>query len=145
MNVSRKHCSRRGGFTLMEVMLVLVILVVLASLAVVAIGPMREKAFIRSTQAQIGGFVTPLESFSMDVGVYPTTDQGLAALHEAPSDLEDSGAWRGPYLDRKVPKDPWRNEYQYEYAQGDQTYHVWSWGPDRISGNEDDISNLDEE
>ncbi len=145
MSNSRKR--GRAGFTLIEVMLVLVILMVLASLAGVAVNTQRKSAFIRAATAQIGMFEMPLESYRLDIGAMPSTQQGLEAIREAPSDLANPDKWQGPYLSKPIPNDPWDNAYQYEYPgkhEADMA-DIWSWGPDGIDGNEDDIVNWVEE
>lgn len=139
---SRKR-TRRGGLTLIEVLLVLMILVILASLAVVAIGPMQRGAYIRAAKAQIDIFKTPLQAYRLDLAAYPTTSQGLEALRASPADLANPTKWQGPYLDREVPLDPWGNPYRYEYPGKyliDEP-DIWSYGPDGIDGTEDDIGN----
>ncbi len=148
MTVSSMHALRRrprGGFTLIEVMLVLMILVIIASMAVVAIRPMRRKARIQAARTQIKVFETPLEAYEMDLGEFPSTNQGLEALLQAPSDLPNPDKWFGPYLrGNRVPKDPWGNAYQYEYP-GKQNLEdmpdIWSMGPDSRDGTEDDVGN----
>ena len=132
---------RRRGFTLIEVLLVLVILVVLASLAVVAIGPIQRSSRIKAAKAQIGLLKTPLETFQLDCGNYPLTEQGLQALL-APS--ADATKWNGPYLEGNlIPLDPWEHPYQYQYPgnRNPSSYDVWSLGPDGVDGTEDDVGN----
>jgi general secretion pathway protein G len=148
MTVSSIHAlrrRRRGGFTLIEVMLVLMILVIIASMAVVAIRPMRRKARIQASRTQIKVFETPLEAYEMDLGEFPSTSQGLEALLSPPSDLSNQDKWFGPYLKgNTVPKDPWGNLYQYEYP-GKQNQQdmpdIWSFGPDKRDGTDDDVGN----
>jgi general secretion pathway protein G len=134
---------RRGGFTLIEVLLVLVILVVLASLAVVAYGPIQRRANVNAAKSQIGLFKTPLQMYQMTVGGYPTTTQGLEALRTAPGDLPNPAKWDGPYLDSPVPSDPWDKPYQYVSpgTHNPDGYDVWSFGPDGVNGTEDDVGN----
>ncbi len=147
MLTSRKRCRRRRGFTLIEVMLVLVILMILGTLTGVAVIRQQETAFVRAATAQIRMFKTPLGSYRLDVGSFPTTAQGLEALREAPSDLANPDKWRGKYLEEAVPMDPWDNEYQYEYpgSSDEDSPDIWSWGPDGVDGPDDDISNREEE
>jgi general secretion pathway protein G len=135
--------SRRRGFTLIEVMLVLAILVVMAGMAVMAYGPMQRRANIRAVQTQIGLLKTPLQSFDMAIGSYPTTAQGLESLRTAPSDLANPSKWDGPYIESAVPLDPWDNPYQYACpgTQNPDSYDLWSFGPDGVNGTEDDVGN----
>ncbi len=125
---SQRIRPRQSGFTLMEVLLVMVILVVLASFAVVAIGPMRRNALEKAAKAQVGMFHTPLESYMMDVGSYPTT---LEALRSPPGDLSNPSKWQGPYLSTDVPLDPWEHQYQYQTpgAHNPDSYDVWTINP----------------
>jgi general secretion pathway protein G len=134
---------RRGGFTLIEVMLVLMILVILASLAVGAFAPMRRKARIDAAKSQIGLMKTPLQVYEVAIGNLPTTTQGLEALRSAPSDIPNASKWDGPYLDIPVPLDPWGNPYQYACpgTHNPDGYDVWSFGPDGANGTADDIGN----
>jgi general secretion pathway protein G len=135
--------SRRGGLTLIEVLLVLVILVIIASLAVTAYGPMEQKARINATKTQLSAFKTPLQAYKLDLGTFPSTAQGLDALRTVPSGLTSQNKWNGPYLDSAVPLDPWGNQYQYEFPGKQQSDlpDIWSMGPDGINNNEDDIGN----
>jgi general secretion pathway protein G len=134
---------RRGGFTLMEVLLVLVILVILASFAVGAYGPMKRKAKVDAAKAQVGLFKSPLQMYEESVGSLPTTSQGLNALRRSPGDLPNNGKWDGPYLESEVPQDPWGHQYQYASpgSHNSDSYDVWSPGPDGVSGTSDDIGN----
>jgi general secretion pathway protein G len=141
-----KQLSRRrnSGFTLIEVLLVLVILVVLASLAVVAYGPIQRRAKVDAAKSQVGLFKTPLQTYQMTVGNFPTSAQGLAALIQPPADLPNPTKWDGPYLDTNIlPLDPWGNPYQYSSpgSHNPDGFDVWSMGPDGVSGTADDIGN----
>ncbi|MCA9203138.1 MAG: type II secretion system major pseudopilin GspG [Pirellulaceae bacterium] len=137
----RNRRPRRRGFTLMEVLLVLAILVILASMASVFVIKMRKSAFEDLAKQQVGSFSQALDAYYMHLGMYPTTSQGLEALRAAPSDLRDPAKWRGPYLNKEIPQDPWGNPYQYEMSSADQ-YRIWSWGPDMQNSTADDIANL---
>jgi general secretion pathway protein G len=103
----------------------------------------QRQATIRSTRAQIGLFKTPLDSYFLDMGEYPATDQGLAALTAVPSGARNASNWAGPYVDGTIPSDPWGNPYQYAYpgTNNIDKYDIWSFGPDGASGTDDDIGN----
>lgn len=133
----------------MEVLLVLVILVVLMGFAVPSLLGSKKKADIDSAKTQIGLFRTSLEKYALDLGSFPTSEQGLDALIEKPSDLEETQAanWSGPYIStgaKEAPKDPWGNKYSYEFpsTHDNPDYpDIWSAGPDGKEGSEDDIVN----
>ncbi|MCH7918062.1 MAG: type II secretion system major pseudopilin GspG [Planctomycetes bacterium] len=135
----------RPGFTLIELLLVLVILATLAAIVVPKFAKRSEQA--RKTQAltQISSFETGLDAFEIDLGRYPTTQEGLTALVKKPVTLVK---WEQPYLARSsVPKDPWGLPYTYRQpGQHNQYgYDLSSNGPDGQSGGEDDITNWSNE
>ena len=139
----RPQHQRRAGFTLMEVLLVLVILVALATLAVTAYGPIQRNAFIKNAKLMIATLEGNLDRYRLDMSEYPSTAQGLDALWAAPSDLRNAENWSGPYLKKRVPLDPWDNQYQYQYpgTHDNLLPDIWSFGPDGIDGTDDDIGN----
>ena len=130
----------RRGFTLVEMLVVLAILVLLVSMVVPRVIGSRKKADISNTRIQIGAIAKALDAYEMDCKKFPSTEQGLSALLQKPADLSDSVTWSGPYLTGEIPKDPWGNEYQYEYpptrGKGD-TPDIWSYGPDGQDSTED--------
>ncbi len=135
--------SARRGFTLMELLLVMAILVILLGLVAPRFLNTQKKANIGAAKSQIGLFKSPLETFAMDLGGYPSTEQGLAALVEQAGEGEEDKRWNGPYLD-ELPKDPWGHDYQYEYpaTRSKRDFpEIWSYGPDGEDGTEDDIVN----
>lgn len=134
---------RRAGLTLVEVMLVLVILMIIASLAVTAYGPIQRKAYINAAKTQIKAFKTPLQAYKLDIGDFPASGDGLEALRDAPTNLQNPDKWSGPYLDSPVPLDPWGSPYQYEYPGKYDTEQpdIWSFGPDGIDNTDDDVGN----
>ncbi|MCD8481896.1 MAG: type II secretion system major pseudopilin GspG [Verrucomicrobia bacterium] len=85
----------------------------------------------------------PLLKYRMDMGSYPTTEQGLRALMTPPANA--GNRWRGPYIDR-IPNDPWGNPYQYRYpgVRNVGGFDLWSLGPDGVESG-DDIGNWDRE
>jgi general secretion pathway protein G len=143
----RRTRGVRSGFTLLEVLLVLVILVTLAGLAVGTYDGIRRGANIKAARAQIGLFESQLALYQMAVTDYPSTDQGLEALRNPPSDLLNPDSWEGPYLDKPVPLDPWGKPYQYQRdgKNNPNKYDLWSFGPDGTDGTADDIGNWTQE
>lgn len=132
---------RRGGFTLMEVLLVLAILVILGSMVGFYIQAMQKGAYEDMAKTQISAFEQQLDAFRLNIGSYPTTQQGLEALRQPPADLRNPNKWRGPYAAKDIPPDPWGNPYQYELLGANQ-FHIWSWGADGVNGTDDDVSNM---
>ena len=131
--------SRRQAFTMIELLLVLVILGVLAALVVPKFAGRSEQAKITGAKTDIRGIETALEAFEIDNTRFPTTQEGLRALYERPA---NSLTWKG-YLKRGTPRDPWGNEYVYEYPgrYNEESYDLYSMGPDMRQGSEDDVTN----
>jgi general secretion pathway protein G len=129
---------RKGGFTLIEVLLVLVILVILGSLAVTAYGPIQDSARAKATLAQLGLFQTALSKYKLDLGFYPPV---LESLWFAPSD--DQGMWQGPYMDgQQEIADAWGTYFSYQLLDGGYTCQITSAGADRAFNTNDDIFKL---
>ena len=137
----RRRTPRRRGFTLMEVLLVLAILVILGSMVGVFFAGMQKQGFEQSAQVQISNFENQLQLYRINVGTYPTTNQGLQALVTQPSDLRQPEKWKGPYAEEAIPLDPWGNPYRYEFAGGTKP-RISSDGEDLQPGTADDISNV---
>jgi len=140
----RSRKCRKGGFTLIEVLLVLVILVILASFAVMQFTGVRKAANIDAAKAQVGLIKEAVNIYVATVNSYPTK---LQDLRTPPQDLPDPSKWAGPYLDIDVGKDPWNNYYQYACPgqHNPDSFDVWSFGPDGINGTPDDIGNWTKE
>ncbi len=132
----------RRGFTLMELLLVLVILGVLAALVVPKFTNRTQQARETAAKTDVSTIQGALDAFEIDTGRYPTTEEGLGALLTAPANVE---GWRGPYLTRGLPKDPWGNPYVYRYPGQRNTtgFDLSSTGPDGREGN-DDLGNWTE-
>jgi general secretion pathway protein G len=137
-----------SGFTLIELMVVIVILGILAGLIIPRIMGRPEEARQMKAQVQIESIETALRLYKLDNGSYPTTEQGLQALVEAPTVGELPRAWReGGYLEKgKVPKDPWGNDYIYLSPGLHGEYDLSSYGADGQPGGDDknkDINSWD--
>ena len=136
--------GRETGFTLIELLLVLVILSVMAAVVVPKFTKRSEQARITAAMTDIANLEVALDAFEIDTGRYPTSSEALKALIEQPSNTED---WRGPYIKRGVPKDPWGNPYFYKQPgqYNEYGYDLSSYGPDGKRGGDDDIVNWTEE
>ena len=138
------------GFTLIELMVVIVILGVLAGLIIPRIMGRPEEARRMKARIQIESIETALKLYKLDNGSYPSTEQGLQALVEAPSVGQLPKAWRdGGYLEKgRVPKDPWDNEFVYLSPGANSDFDLISYGADGEPGGEDkdkDVNNWEVE
>ena len=129
----------RKGFTLIELLLVLVILAVLAAVVVPKFTGRAEQARITRAKHDVSTFEGLLDTFEQDTGRYPTSDEGLRALVEAPGNVK---SWNGPYM-KLVPMDPWDRPYVYKYhgQHNAKGFDVSSMGADGQEGTADDITN----
>ncbi|WP_185236097.1 type II secretion system major pseudopilin GspG [Teredinibacter franksiae] len=123
------------GFTLMELLIVLVIVGLLAAL----VGPTLYKrinpAKTSVAAAQMENFMSALDAYYVDNGVFPSTQEGLAALRNKPSNLD---AWQGPYLKKDIPFDPWGQPYVYRTPGRNGGYEILSFGADKVEGGSGD-------
>lgn len=135
MNKNKKmRPEAREGFTLIEVLLVVVIIGILAALVVPKLGGRVGQAQEAAAKSDIGAIGTALDLYEVDNGKYPSGIQGLVT--------KPGGAlnWRGPYLKKGVPKDPWGNEYLYTYPGQHGDYDLKSFGPDGAASGDDLVS-----
>jgi general secretion pathway protein G len=134
-SVSLVQLSGSEGFTLVELLVVMIIIGLLAAL----VGPrfirQEEKAKIKAAKAQIELLGTALDTFRLDVGRYPSTQEGLEALRTKPGGLE---RWDGPYLKKELPQDPWGKAYSYKSPSEHGPFEILSYGADGASGGEGD-------
>lgn len=131
---------RRGGFTLVEMLLVLVILATLAAIVVPKFAGRTRQAKETAAKSQITNFSTALDAFEVDNGYYPKGADGLQDLLVPPQEATN---WRGPYLKQAIPLDPWGSPYLYECPgkNNPDSYDIMSMGPDGREGGGDDIAN----
>lgn len=127
-----KPDRRSRGFTLIELLVVLMILGLLAGL----VGPRIMKylggAKTGTAQLQIEEFGAGLDLYHLETGAYPSTEEGLVALGQAPAGARN---WHGPYLKKKeIPADPWGNRYRYRSPGENSDYDLFSLGRDNTDG-----------
>jgi len=127
--------SISAGFTLIELLVVMVIIGLLATLVAPRFLRQEAKAKIKVAGAQIELLGTALDTFRLDVGRYPTTQEGLEALNRQPGGL---ARWDGSYLKKEVPLDPWGKSYVYRSPGEHGPYDLISYGADGLLGGEKD-------
>jgi general secretion pathway protein G len=139
MKLSNKlqNRARRGwlrAFTLIELMVVILILAILAALIVPKVVGRQDQAKIGAAKADEATLAGELNQFRLDCDRYPTTEEGLNALRTPPSDLQ--AKWKGPYIEKDVPNDPWTNPYQYQCPgdNGPNSFKITSYGADGQPG-----------
>ena len=131
----------RRGFTLIEVLVVVVILAILAAVVVPRVMDRPGQARQTSAKQGIQSIMTALNMYHLDNFAYPTTQQGLAALVQRPSDLPQGANWKGPYLDR-TPKDPWGHEFLYLQPGVHGPVDVYTLGADGRPGGEGEAADI---
>ncbi|MBK3849755.1 MAG: type II secretion system major pseudopilin GspG [Gammaproteobacteria bacterium] len=140
------NSRKQGGFTLIEIMVVVVILGILAALVVPQVMNRPDQAKVTVAKGDIKAIGAALDMYKLDNYAYPSTQQGLDALVEKPGGNPQPKNWnRDGYL-KRVPKDPWGNEYQYLSPGTQGQYDLYSYGADGKQGGSDlnaDIGNWD--
>ncbi|OPX36741.1 MAG: type II secretion system protein GspG [Desulfobacteraceae bacterium 4484_190.3] len=139
MENKRRRIRKDQGFTLIELLIVMIILGLLAAL----VGPKMfgkvGKSKQNAAKAQISMFETALDTYRLDVGRYPTTEQGLNALRTKPDEAQK---WDGPYLPKAVPVDPWGKPYEYISPGEHGDYDIKSYGADGQEGGENENKDI---
>jgi general secretion pathway protein G len=127
----RPDVRRVAGFTLLELLVVIVVIGLLAGLVAPRYFNQVGKSNTNIARAQIDSLEKALDQYRLDVGVYPTTEQGLQALFFRPNNVEK---WQGPYLKKPAPPDPWGRPYQYKSPGERGEYDIASFGADGQAG-----------
>lgn len=131
---------RRAGFTLVEMLVVLVIIGLLVGLVGPRVFNQLSDAKTKTARIQIESFTNALDLFFLDMGRYPTSSEGLAALMSRPS---NATTWNGPYLrGNGVPRDPWNNAYLYRSPGQGRPYEIVSLGSDGREGGNDSAADV---
>lgn len=131
---------RDGGFTLLEIMVVIVIIGLLVSVVGPNLMGKVGTAKLKTARLQLEELAASLDLYALEVGQYPTTQQGLGALVVAPADVKN---WHGPYLKKtRVPVDPWDRPYVYDAPGKHGAYDLQSYGADGQAGGEGDAADI---
>ena len=120
-----RQAARERGFTLLELLVVMVIIGLLAGLVAPRYFEQIGKSNTKIARAQIESLGKALDQYRLDVGAYPTTEEGLQALMTKP---QDAPHWSGPYLQKAVPPDPWDRPYQYRSPGEHGDYDLYTYG-----------------
>ncbi len=135
--MQRKYCAR--GFTLLELLVVMVIIGLLAGYVAPKYMAQVGKSEVKVAKAQIDSFEKSLDQYRLEVGHYPSQQQGLEALVSRPA---DEPKWNGPYLRKAVPLDPWGNPYIYKIPGDNGEFDLLSYGKDGRSGGSGEDADL---
>ncbi len=132
---------RQAGYSLLEILVVLAIMAVLATLVAPRLFNQVDRSKITTAKAQARSLKTSLDAMRLDMGRYPTAEEGLTLLIAPPNDASARALWFGPYVDGELPRDPWGNAYRYFPPQTDsaglrQGPRIVTYGADNAEGGE---------
>ncbi|MEH0165282.1 type II secretion system major pseudopilin GspG [Paucibacter sp. JuS9] len=132
-----QSARRSRGFTLLEMLIVLAIIGLLAGFVGPKVFSALGKSNTTTATAQIKMLRGAVESVRLDIGRYPTAEEGLSLLSKPPADPVQASRWGGPYLDDVLPNDPWNAPYLYAVpGQNGQAFALYSLGADKKAGGE---------
>jgi len=139
MQHNKKQFTKKA-FTLIELLVVIVIIALLSSIVAPRLFGRVDDAKIKTTQAQMEILSAQLDSFKLDVGRYPTTEEGIQVLWAKSSEIE---SWNGPYLKKPIKGDAWNKPYIYKFpGSNGNDYDLLSLGADGEVGGEDDKADI---
>ncbi|MBL8470173.1 MAG: type II secretion system major pseudopilin GspG [Rhodocyclaceae bacterium] len=127
------------GFTLLELLVVMVIIGLLAGYVGPRFFAQIGKSEVKAARAQLDGLEKALDTYRLDTGHYPSSEQGLKALNERPA---NEPKWEGPYLKKAVPPDPWGRPYVYRSPGEHGEYDLASYGKDGQPGGEGEAADI---
>lgn len=131
--------SAQRGFTLLELLVVMVIIGLLAGYVAPKYFAQVGKSEVKTARAQIVSLEKALDQYRLDVGHYPSSEQGLAALFARPN---DEPKWDGPYLKKDVPLDPWGKAYVYKQPGEHGDLDLYSYGKDGQAGGSGEAADI---
>jgi len=138
-SIRQQKANAARGFTLLELLVVMVIIGLLAAYVGPKYFSQVGKSEVKMAQAQIDALEKALHQYRLDVGSYPATEQGLAALVNRPS---NEARWQGPYLAKTPPSDPWGRPYVYKYPGERAEFDLLSFGKDGQLGGEGEAADI---
>ncbi len=139
MNPLKRSTRRSAGFTLLEILVVLVIIGLLVGYVAPRYFSQVGKSEVKVARAQIKALEDALDQYRLDVGRYPATEQGLAALFTQPA---GEARWQGPYLKKAAPNDPWGHPYLYTQPGEHGEFDLLSLGKDGQPGGTGEAADL---
>lgn len=131
------------GFTLLEMIVVLVIIGLIAGLVGPTLFRQADRAKVQTAGTQVKMIRGSLHTLRLDIGRLPTTQEGLILLVSPPADERIAQFWEGPYIDGKVPLDPWNRAYNYAYTPSEfEPFVLYSFGADGQEGGDGDNKDI---
>lgn len=139
LQIAVSNRARLSGFTLLELLVVVAIIGLLAAYVGPRYFSQLGKSETTVAKAQIEAFGKALDQYRLDVGRYPSTEQGLTALVANPS---NGKKWNGPYLSKEIPLDPWNTPYRYRNPGPKGEFEILSYGNDGLPGGTGDAADI---
>ena len=135
----RNRLGNQTGITLIELLVVMVIIALFATIVGTRVGRNVDKAKQVAAKSQLVEYETALDQFKLDVGRYPTNEEGLQALRNRPANAPN---WDGPYLKKDLPADPWGHAYVYRFPGMHGDFDLMSLGADGQEGGDGDNADI---
>ena len=135
----RRKNTRDAGITLIELLVVMVIIALFATIVGSRVGRTVDRAKQVAAKSQLSEFESVLDQYRLDVGKYPSSDEGLQALRVQPANVTN---WDGPYLRKDLPMDPWGRPYSYRFPGVHSDFDLMSLGADGQEGGSGDNADI---
>jgi general secretion pathway protein G len=135
----RRKSTNDAGITLIELLVVMVIIALFATIVGSRVGRSVDKAKHVAAKSQISEYETALDQFKLDVGRYPSNEEGLLALKTRPANVTN---WDGPYLKKDIAPDPWGKPYVYRFPGVHADFDLLSFGADGQEGGDGDNADI---
>ena len=137
-----RKTSFKKGFSLIELIAVIVILGLLATVVVVNVAPFLSRSYVEKVRSDIAQLENALELYRFNEATFPSTEQGLEALVKPPNNLKRPSLYpEGGYI-KRLPKDPWGNEYVYLFPGVHSKYDIFTFGSDGLEGGTGDQADI---